>query len=160
MAQEQHHPLKKARLDCKLSQSAVAQRVGITAGSLSRLERGMWRPSAEVARKLHVLYQGKVTMEQCLGTEKDASLLRMAREARGWSLGHVAVSVGLDPASVSRIERGRQRPAAEVARRFFDLYGGTVPESHCYDPTFREYVRFSLSDCTLSASAGLLDTAT
>lgn len=45
-------PLRRARIQAGLSQSELAEKVGITQGSLSEMERMECRPSPDVAEKL------------------------------------------------------------------------------------------------------------
>lgn len=64
------------------------------------------------------------------------SLMTQTRKSRGLSLEQVAAQVGTDQANLSRVEKGRQVPKRELARRIFSFYGGTVPLAAVYDPEF------------------------
>ncbi|EAZ5303116.1 helix-turn-helix transcriptional regulator [Salmonella enterica] len=63
-------PLRKARLDAKLTIVEVAAIVHCDPGNLSRMERGMQRPSAEIAEKLTNLFGSGLTEIQILYPER------------------------------------------------------------------------------------------
>lgn len=48
--------LKKARQQARLSQADVAKAAGVTAATISNLERGIHRPRPETARRLERLF--------------------------------------------------------------------------------------------------------
>lgn len=54
-------PLRKVRLEQKLTISEVASAINFDAGNLSRLERGIQAASLEIAEKLANFYRGKIT---------------------------------------------------------------------------------------------------
>ena len=56
-----------------------------------------------------------------------ASRLRMARELSGLTQGQVATRLGYHRPTVSEIEAGRRKVAAEELYAFCDLYGVNVP---------------------------------
>lgn len=62
--------------------------------------------------------------------------MTQTRKSRGLSLEQVAEKVGTDQANLSRVEKGRQIPKRELARRLFQFYGGSVPLAAIYDPEF------------------------
>ena len=63
-----HMKLKDYRKLMKWTQADVADRVGVTKEFISMLERGVKRPSPEVAKKIEVLTNGAVPFEfQLLG---------------------------------------------------------------------------------------------
>lgn len=62
--------------------------------------------------------------------------MTQTRKSRGLSLEQVAGQVGTDQANLSRVEKGRQVPKRELARRLFRFYEGTVPLGAIYDPDF------------------------
>lgn len=65
-------PLRKARLDRALSIYEVAQRVGVSAASISRMERRLQCPSVTTASRLATLLN--LTLEQILLPERDDSM--------------------------------------------------------------------------------------
>lgn len=68
--------------------------------------------------------------------------MTQTRKSRGLSLEQVAAKVGTDQANLSRVEKGRQVPKRDLARRIFQFYGGSVPLAAIYDPEwFREQAR-------------------
>lgn len=64
------------------------------------------------------------------------SLMTQMRKARNLSLEQVAESVGTDQANLSRVEKGRQVPKRQLARKLWEFYGGNVPLAAIYDPEF------------------------
>lgn len=69
-------------------------------------------------------------------TETAESLMTQTRKSRGMSLEQVAAQVGTDQANLSRVEKGRQVPKRDLARRIFQFYGGSVPLAAIYDPEY------------------------
>lgn len=47
----------------------------------------------------------------------------------------VAAAIGINVASLSRIERGEQLPTRDLARRLFEHFDGDVDLGTIYDPT-------------------------
>ena len=60
--------------------------------------------------------------------------IREAREARGETLANVAAACGTDPGNLSRIERGEQIPAKELARRLYEHFAESVELGAIFDP--------------------------
>lgn len=56
------------------------------------------------------------------------SPLRYLRKAHGFTLSYVAGAVGIDPANLSRIERGQQMPSLEVAEKLVGFYSCQINE--------------------------------
>jgi transcriptional regulator with XRE-family HTH domain len=48
--------LKKARIQARLTQAQVAKAAGVTAATISNLERGVHRPQPDTARRLERLF--------------------------------------------------------------------------------------------------------
>lgn len=71
-------------------------------------------------------------------TKTASQVLRELREARGTSLRTAAKELGVDPAHLSRVERGEKSPSGDLGRRAARYYevpeeelqlaSGTVPE--------------------------------
>ncbi|MGC0970169.1 helix-turn-helix transcriptional regulator [Pantoea agglomerans] len=59
-------PLRKMRVEKKLTISEVAFATQLDVGNLSRIERGIQVPSLETAEKLSRFYKGKITEMQIL----------------------------------------------------------------------------------------------
>nr|DAI68064.1 MAG TPA: Helix-turn-helix XRE-family like protein [Caudoviricetes sp.] len=59
-------PLRKMRVEKKLTISEVAMATQLDVGNLSRIERGMQVPSLETAEKLSRFFKGKITEMQIL----------------------------------------------------------------------------------------------
>ena len=62
--------------------------------------------------------------------------LRLARTARGWTLGYVSKITGIDKATISRIENLRVIPYPGHRRKLAKLTG--VPEEQLQDAVFPE----------------------
>ncbi|EPH0843982.1 helix-turn-helix domain-containing protein [Pseudomonas aeruginosa] len=63
-------PLRKARLNAKMTIQEVAASIKCDPGNLSRMERGIQRPSPEVAEKLAKLFSTELTEIQILYPER------------------------------------------------------------------------------------------
>lgn len=59
-------PLRKMRVEKKLTISEVAIATQLDVGNLSRIERGIQVPSLETAEKLSQFFKGKITEMQIL----------------------------------------------------------------------------------------------
>ncbi|MDQ0548193.1 helix-turn-helix domain-containing protein [Pantoea agglomerans] len=59
-------PLRKMRVEKKLTISEVAIATQLDVGNLSRIERGIQVPSLETAEKLARFFKGKITEMQIL----------------------------------------------------------------------------------------------
>ncbi|AUY25527.1 MULTISPECIES: helix-turn-helix domain-containing protein [Mixta] len=59
-------PLRKMRVEKKLTISEVAIATQLDVGNLSRIERGMQVPSLETAEKLSKFFKGKISEMQIL----------------------------------------------------------------------------------------------
>lgn len=60
--------------------------------------------------------------------------LRLARERRGLTLKHVADHVHMDPANLSRVERGDQVPSKETIEALAKFFGHEVTEMQIIFP--------------------------
>lgn len=56
------------------------------------------------------------------------SPLRILRMSQELTLSHVAAAVDIDPANLSRIERGQQIASLEVAEKLVAFYSGKINE--------------------------------
>jgi len=59
-------PLRKMRVEKKLTIAEVAIATQLDVGNLSRIERGIQAPSLETAEKLSQFFKGKITEMQIL----------------------------------------------------------------------------------------------
>ncbi|MBK0350865.1 helix-turn-helix transcriptional regulator [Leclercia adecarboxylata] len=66
-------PLRKARLKAKMTIQEVASSIKCDPGNLSRMERGIQRPSPEVAERLAKLFSAELTEIQILYPERFSS---------------------------------------------------------------------------------------
>lgn len=71
---------------------------------------------------------------------KNPNLLRRARIASGKTAEEVCEAVGCTRPTLYRVEAGEVTPKRPLARRFFNLYNGSVPLAHIYDPEFAREV--------------------
>jgi putative transcriptional regulator len=72
------------------------------------------------------------------------SPLRILRKSQGVTLSHVAAAVEIDPANLSRIERGQQIASLEVAERLVQFYSGRINELQILYP--QRFPNFSISE--------------
>lgn len=63
-------PLRKARINANLTIVEVASAVKCDPGNLSRMERGIQRPTAEMAEKLAQLFKPELSELQVLYPER------------------------------------------------------------------------------------------
>ncbi|POT56312.1 XRE family transcriptional regulator [Citrobacter amalonaticus] len=75
------------------------------------------------------------------------SPLRKLRKSHGFTLLHVATGVHVDPATLSRIERGEQVPSVELAERLARFFEGEINELHILYPN-----RFQLNETDRTAN--------
>lgn len=74
------------------------------------------------------------------------SPLRKLRKSHGLTLSHVATGVKIDPATLSRIERGEQVPSVELAERLVHFFKGAISELHILYPSRYEQSDNAQSD--------------
>ncbi len=67
---------------------------------------------------------------------KNPKLLRRARIASGKTADEICDAAGCTRPTLYRVEAGEVTPKRPLARRLFNLYKGTVPLAHIYDPEF------------------------
>jgi putative transcriptional regulator len=79
------------------------------------------------------------------------SPLRSLRISQGHTLSHVAKLIEIDPANLSRIERGQQMASLEVAERLVKFYEGQINELQILYPN--RYPDFVSSGKTNTAGA-------
>ncbi len=75
------------------------------------------------------------------------SPLRILRKSQGHTLLQVAKSVGIDPANLSRIERGQQIASLDVAEKLVAFYSGQINELQILYPN--RYPDFITPDLNL-----------
>ena len=63
--------------------------------------------------------------------------LRLAREATGLTLTQIAQELDMDPGNLSRIERGMQIPAMELAERIAAYFDNTITAIQICHPTYK-----------------------
>ncbi|HAF2131121.1 TPA: helix-turn-helix transcriptional regulator [Salmonella enterica] len=69
------------------------------------------------------------------------SPLRKLRHSHGYTLQRVASEVGVDPATLSRVERREQTPSVDLAERLTKFYDGEINEIQILYPA-----RYQLSE--------------
>lgn len=79
------------------------------------------------------------------------SPLRSLRISQGHTLSHVAKLIEIDPANLSRIERGQQMASLEVAERLVKFYQDQINELQILYP--HRYPDFVSSGKTITARA-------
>lgn len=145
--------LRRLRQERTLSQSALAERAGMDAAEIGRIELDKarsrhprrhapraraWRQTGWPARRYRLAH-GRT---DCLGifgsTAKVLSVsdplvqfgrnLRRLREERGLSQGALAERAGMDAAEIRRIESARRDPGVRVVARLAHALGVTAGE--------------------------------
>ncbi|WMY72763.1 helix-turn-helix transcriptional regulator [Buttiauxella selenatireducens] len=77
------------------------------------------------------------------------SPLRILRKSQGHTLSQVAAVIEIDPANLSRIERGQQIASLEVAEKLVDFYSGLINELQIFYP--QRYPNFTTTESDSTA---------
>lgn len=109
-ARQYGESLARARQAAELTQQELGQRLGIRGGGnhVSRWERGIHRPRPDMVARLAAILGDEVVAEAA------DSALRRRRLAAGLTLAQAAQASGIPPATLGRVETGRN------ARRLTD----------------------------------------
>ena len=133
--------LRKARQDSGMTQSEVAEELGITAQTVRNWEAGRHEPSAKVISDLAERY--RVSEEKLLGdldapsgspvsakpkfpydrVPVDAGKLSEARRGAGLTQERVSGMTGLSLSAIRSYERGSARPATRTLEVLAGIYG-------------------------------------
>lgn len=106
------------------TQKALAEMIGADATSVSRWERGRDAPNAEFRERLTSLLQPGFHEPPAneLGPCTDwPDLIKSLRRKRGMSQTDLSEILGVDPTTVSRWERGRDKPSLAIQRQLRSL---------------------------------------
>jgi transcriptional regulator with XRE-family HTH domain len=111
--------IRKRRLDLKLRQRDVADRLGTNPGTITNWELGHTEPEIRFLPDIiRFLGYAPITEPTTI-----ADQIRLARQLRGLSQQKMAKILGLDPGTVARYERGIRRPRGKYLHRVEDLLG-------------------------------------
>ncbi len=60
--------------------------------------------------------------------------LRLVREKRKMTIAHVCAATGMNPSSLSRIERGHQTPSKKLTEKLVKFFDNEVTEMQIFYP--------------------------
>ncbi len=118
--------------DRGLTQREVAERVGVTMGTISRWCRGRTAPDPELQVRLQEALQSldreKATQPRQPPDPGFTTWLRARRRERGLSLAELAASLGLSTVTLQNWSTGRRRPHPASRPGLARALGVTVEE--------------------------------
>jgi transcriptional regulator with XRE-family HTH domain len=103
--------LRKKRIDLKLLQKEVAQKLGVDEASVHNWERGHTTPSLSFMPRI-IKFLGYVPFEIPSGSLGEK--IRAYRRIIGLSRKALARELKIDPGTLARWERGKGRPSKEL----------------------------------------------
>jgi transcriptional regulator with XRE-family HTH domain len=106
--------LRKKRLDLKLLQKDVAQKIGVDAASVNNWETDRNNPSLAIIPKL-IEFLGYIPFE--IPAKNLGEKIRAYRQALGLSRKELARELKVDPSTLKRWERGNGRPSKELREK-------------------------------------------
>lgn len=142
--------LKKLRLQKKLTQEELAEKLGITRGTYAHYEINKRQPDYETLQKLADFFN--VSVDYLLGRTDDpypyvpayklkgelrhyllsameiGSRVRILRESKGLSARQLAEAASLDPTQISKIENGKSTPSLQALERICNVLGIKLSE--------------------------------
>jgi len=113
--------LRARRLELELIQAEVARALGVTESTVTNWEKNRTTPTLrQIPRIIEFLgYEPRLNSDQTLGRR-----IRTHRQYRGWSQKELAKKIGIDPTTLSRLERGKGRRLASVLKRVTAFFSG------------------------------------
>jgi transcriptional regulator with XRE-family HTH domain len=115
--------LRKRRLDLWLTQKEIGARLGVTESAVWNWESGWSRPQFRVYPKIREFlgYELPLPEPATLG-----HAIKQYRHLSGISQKELAKQIGVDPTTLSRLERGQGRCYASVMRKVTALLVGAL----------------------------------
>lgn len=106
--------IRKKRLDLKLFQQEVAKQIGITESTLLNWEHNRSTPTVQyIPRVIAFLgYDPFANSPMTLGEQ-----LMKYRQYRGLNQKQLAKQIGIDPTTLSRLERSKERYKQRIVRK-------------------------------------------
>jgi transcriptional regulator with XRE-family HTH domain len=106
--------IRKRRLELKLLQREVAQLIGVGVDSVLKWEHNRTKPRLRLLPKVisFLGYNPNLANPESLGGK-----VLQYRNARGMSQKELAIQIGIDPSTLSRIERGIGRCFESILRK-------------------------------------------
>ncbi len=111
--------IKKRRLDVNLLQKDVAGILGVDTATIINWERNRCRPTLQVVPKIVRFLEYDpfpVTERQSIG-----EAIKAYRLMNGLSLKKLAMTLGVDPATLARWEKGQSKLSQELVKRLIDV---------------------------------------
>jgi transcriptional regulator with XRE-family HTH domain len=108
--------IKQSRVRSGLSQTELADKIGVTQATVSNWERGKGGPSGEQLNQLGAIL-GVEGESESVEASPLAAWLAKARVTRGWSVPERAHKAGLTAPAIYRIEAGVTRNLRDATRK-------------------------------------------
>ncbi len=140
--------LRTWRNETKTTLAELAARVGVGKGFVSEVERGLKRPSAEVARKIESATNGAVTAAELLGVSVRAGFSEATKRftrSDDPALLQEAASYGLDAEEIARsaVERAvkteRMKRFSEENREAIESWNALVEREGLWSDGYRAF---------------------
>ncbi|MGV3577544.1 helix-turn-helix domain-containing protein [Brevundimonas sp.] len=125
------------------SQSALAKRLGLAAGTLSSIRSGQRRPSTALAKRIEAATDGEVSAAALLGLAETASAFDHQLAAHSLGDGRWAVNVGADGSAVLTPEMTSALGFGPGEQLLFVKVGGSVVVTSGADAIVRARATFS-----------------
>lgn len=111
--------LKKKRLDLKLFQSDVAQKLGVDEASIHNWERNLTAPSIALMPRV-LKFLGYIPFEIPMGSL--GQKIKVYRQVLGLTQKALAKRLNIDPGTLSRWEKGKGRTTKEFLQTLSDFF--------------------------------------
>jgi len=123
--------IKQLRKERKLTQRELADKLGISHGSVALYETGDRKPDPEMINKIADFFD--VTVDYLFGrTEHKREIvvdnialphrLKQLREQRKWTQSQLGEKLGVSSATINRYEKGIRHPDPEILMKLVDLF--------------------------------------
>ena len=112
--------IRKRRLDLKLTQKEVAERIGVDKTTIQFWEKNRVKPSLAQIPKI-IEFLGRDPFEA--KAESLGDKIKTYRRIHGFSQKKLAHLVGIDPSTVGAWEKGKNRPVKENLKKLLLILG-------------------------------------
>jgi transcriptional regulator with XRE-family HTH domain len=121
--------LRESRIRAGLSQSELADKIGVAQATISNWERRKGTPSETQKDSLAVVLGQNQAADGIVDASPLAAWVSKSRSAMGWSVPELAHHAGLTPPAVYRIEAGVTRNLRAATRvKLEKALGNTIPQ--------------------------------
>jgi len=122
--------LRKRRLDLKLLQKDVAQKIGVDTASIRNWETGHATPSLSVTPSL-IEFLGYIPFET--SAKSPGERIKVYRQVPGLTRKDLAKRFGINPSTLARWEKGKGNPSKrimEMISEYFNCFpsSASMPE--------------------------------